>query len=495
MKRLITLLVALWVPLAYGQDFSNRDDFINQPRFNGWSSVIDEYRVTHVVLSPNSKHIAIHKEIKEFINGQYVFNRIHVWTLRDRTDGTAGPSGQAGELFYTEGPVYASAFSAESHFVNTNLAVALEGRIFLYKVGLDSDNRLQIFNRHLEIRTREWGYYLLTYSTDGTKLMGFGLNAYGQDFTLQKFSVWSTETGEELGSWLSEPIRSGRDMEPVFTELSPDHTHIAIALREQYREYGELHIYETSSGNRVCVNTKMGQIRAIDYSPSGNKIIAATQDNDEYYNYDGLRLVNPHTCEDESFYEYSEDESAVLSSVRFLDEDRAVTGIDYRTNSLFGPLPNIHIWDLTSGQITESLAHPDRGFSRNATISGLAVAHQLNLFISVGDVYPVAVGGYYPSYLVFWKKDLSSRTDIEDEFVNVPDIGGLQAYPNPVTDRVRFTQTGQVTLYDIMGREVIPLTTVGQDGLSVDHLPTGMYLYRFVSELREEQHTGRIMKY
>ena len=46
----------------------------------------------------------------------------------------------------------------------------------------------------------------------------------------------------------------------------------------------------------------------------------------------------------------------------------------------------------------------------------------------------------------------------------------FQVLPNPVVGKVTLSRTGQVTLYDLMGCEVVRLTTASQGRIQVDHL-------------------------
>ena len=81
-----------------------------------------------------------------------------------------------------------------------------------------------------------------------------------------------------------------------------------------------------------------------------------------------------------------------------------------------------------------------------------------------------------------------SPVSIED----APQREGLHVYPNPVVNHVRFTQAGRLSLFNLLGRQVLDVQVDSDVDVSMDNLSAGIYLYHFTSE--DKITSGKLVK-
>jgi len=75
-----------------------------------------------------------------------------------------------------------------------------------------------------------------------------------------------------------------------------------------------------------------------------------------------------------------------------------------------------------------------------------------------------------------------------------PELPKLEVYPVPAITEITFTQDGHVTVFDMLGRKVMDAQVNDYSPLRVDQLPTGLYLYSFMSRHRRVAQPGKFIK-
>ena len=75
---------------------------------------------------------------------------------------------------------------------------------------------------------------------------------------------------------------------------------------------------------------------------------------------------------------------------------------------------------------------------------------------------------------------------IDDTGIETIEVGNMQIYPNPTSDKfiVDFDGIVSIKLYDMLGIEVLFQTANGKTEMNISHLPKGVYSVRVLSEDR-----------
>ena len=95
-----------------------------------------------------------------------------------------------------------------------------------------------------------------------------------------------------------------------------------------------------------------------------------------------------------------------------------------------------------------------------------------------------------PSVFLLFRGNGPTPTHIAS--VELPDESNLHVYPNPATDQLTVSHwTGQVQVFDLLGRKVLDKQVDSQRQVAVDHLPDGMYVYRFLANPTSESYSGQ----
>ena len=83
--------------------------------------------------------------------------------------------------------------------------------------------------------------------------------------------------------------------------------------------------------------------------------------------------------------------------------------------------------------------------------------------------------------------------------VGIPSMGmgGFSVYPNPAQDYLVVENNSQeqnatFVLYDVVGRRVLSVISHNQSVVSVEHLPSGVYLYQFVNPKNQILQQGKV---
>ena len=115
------------------------------------------------------------------------------------------------------------------------------------------------------------------------------------------------------------------------------------------------------------------------------------------------------------------------------------------------------------------------------------------MFVSLAKQYPSSLLNRFASVEMTINPDYSSQKASPSTAHSVDDVAGLKNYPNPfnptTTISYNLPASGHVTLkvYDILGREVVTLTSENQSAgahsaiFDGTHFARGVYFYRLIA--------------
>ncbi|MBL7787412.1 MAG: T9SS type A sorting domain-containing protein, partial [Chitinophagales bacterium] len=110
----------------------------------------------------------------------------------------------------------------------------------------------------------------------------------------------------------------------------------------------------------------------------------------------------------------------------------------------------------------------------------------------------------YGTYTVRLTAVVCSDTSVVEQEVGVfpvglpqMEMGGFSVYPNPAQDHLvvqnhNQEQSATFILYDVLGRQVLSVISHNQSIVSVEHLPSGVYLYQFLNPQNQMLTYGKV---
>lgn len=239
----------------------------------------------------------------------------------------------------------------------------------------------------------------------------------------------------------------------------------------------ELHVYNALTGDRLCENNQVHDIKAGTWTLDGSQIVIVMEDGSDAFEYEYLYHVDPHTCELSNGFEFPDEKHVHQTS--FIDERTLVIRASNRRATGGGRDSYIEIWDMVSMTMMERIGSgKDRLTSVKAAPGGQ----------HIGAVY--GRGG--DTRLEDTDLVILDVSNVRVSAEAVPMQAEVQVYPNPTTDYVQFTQSGIVTFYDLLGRERGFAHVRSNEPVSVTNLPNGVYLYTFSS--RHQVASGKLVR-
>ena len=130
---------------------------------------------------------------------------------------------------------------------------------------------------------------------------------------------------------------------------------------------------------------------------------------------------------------------------------------------------------------------------------GDGTAPQIDNAAFVSHTFPA-----YGTYTVRLTAVVCSDTSVVEQEVGVfpvglpqMEMGGFSVYPNPAQDHLvvqnhNQEQSATFILYDVLGRQVLSFTSNNQSIVSVEHLPSGVYLYQFINPQNQMLTYGKV---
>ncbi len=132
------------------------------------------------------------------------------------------------------------------------------------------------------------------------------------------------------------------------------------------------------------------------------------------------------------------------------------------------------VWDGDSGVFKGVFMSSDNGINWSNISEGLADSSVGSLAVADGFLFAATDSG-------IWRRPLSDFNQSGVAEGNAANSSSIQVFPNPAPKELQIMggQTGEVHLFDLMGRERMNATTDGNNAtLDVSHLEPGMYFLR-----------------
>ena len=245
------------------------------------------------------------------------------------------------------------------------------------------------------------------------------------------------------------PVLNWNNNSGLHTMPSPGRRYIAViysgsSFSTASAEYRELHVYNLEAGERVCATNKIYRLAPLEWSPDGSTILSSVGNEWPAYDYSDITTIIPQTREVQEIWEWYE-EGVRVGEVRHLGAGYILNTIDVR----------YEVWNLPNGENAER-------FSRwqNGTDSRFKITFSMHGVSSNGHYFAcIRESNYTSAVFAVLKWDPIVPTRLSTE--NLKEPSQLHVYPNPAPGHIQFTLEGQVTMYDLLGREVMPLTMVG----------------------------------